>query len=73
MTKSLNDIIKNDALGTVYTTEEIFSSNDFVTEALGGNIKFVGMIGVFEGSNGVLMQLKQWANDFDIEDYEDDD
>lgn len=73
MTKSLADIIKNDTLGTIYRTDEIFSSKDFITEALGDNVRFVGVIGVFEGSNEVLMELKIYANDFDKEKYEDND
>lgn len=68
--KDLAEIIKNDSIGTVYATEEIFSKKDAITETLGESVRFVGIVGVFEGSNGVLMELKLWAKDFDIEDYE---
>jgi hypothetical protein len=67
--KCMTKIIKNDSIGTVYATEEIFSKKDAI-ETLGESVRFVGIVGVFEGSNGVLMEFKLWAKDFDIEDYE---
>jgi len=70
--KQLNEIIKNDDLGTEYETKEIFGEEGFINETLGDSVKYVGLKGVFEGSNGLLMEIKLWAKDFNIEDYEDD-
>lgn len=71
MTKRLPDIIKNDPIGTIFKTEEVFGSEGVFNDALGESVRFVGIIGVFEGSNEVLMKLKTWAKDFDINNYED--
>jgi len=73
MTKSLSQIVKNDDLGTEYETKNVFGEANFIHEALGEKVRFVGLKGVFEGSNGLLMTIQLWARDFDIEEYEDND
>lgn len=71
--KPLEEIIKNDNIGTEYETKEVFGEEGFINEALGDKVRYVGLVGVFEGSNGLLMELKLWAKDFNIEDYNNDD
>lgn len=72
MKRSLSEIVKNDDLGTEYETKDIFGEENFIHGALGEKVRFIGLKGVFEGSDGMLMTIKLWAKDFDIEEYEDD-
>jgi hypothetical protein len=67
--KTLKEMITNDSLGTEYDTKEVFSEG-LLEDVLGKKVKLVGIVGVFEGSNEVLMELKLWTKGFNISDYE---
>lgn len=62
-TEILDDLEFND----VIETDKIFPG---LKEIVGENVEYVGKSYSFEGSNGVLKEVKLWAKGFDPEKYE---